>query len=380
MCPQLELPLADRFFFELLIEEGLFFQRIMYHFDTYKEESSTLALASFPFFTVINHDAIPYMRRTYGIDAPDEDKRAIRTRHCTKILDPAHIKYEEYSKQAEAVISRAMRRFHRGLAGLFLEQPDVGITYFKGCPIYTTYSVERLVRFDFSDTSVASEEHFFRDYACHVGASSSFLHYLAGYTVSDPQQYEVPCFITVANDHRYSNLISPLASRGVKDDMLFFFLSELLTSLGSTLALAAAGFFAPLVWAKFGTVTLYHCWRSLSTFDGYAHRCCKDDQSRYPDPVLREVSSLLSREERKCIKKMKRLRDAFIHYDLGKVKPLCISQDASPSEYLDALLLHEVGMNAEEYRVFLSDTYTKLIGGLARVIEFPACDPAKDMS
>ena len=85
----------------LLLEEGLLLHRIFQQNLERPDESPALSLVALPFLALIEHDAIPYLEKKYGVSLPHESSELRRTRNLTKSLDSKYLKYEQYTKEAQ---------------------------------------------------------------------------------------------------------------------------------------------------------------------------------------------------------------------------------------------------------------------------------------
>ena len=83
MKSKVEISAADVVCSKLLVEEGIFVQRIMHQHNTYPRASSVLALVVMPFLALIAHDSIPYLEKKYGLSLPKENSDFVRIRHKT---------------------------------------------------------------------------------------------------------------------------------------------------------------------------------------------------------------------------------------------------------------------------------------------------------
>lgn len=63
MKARVEITAADAICLELLVEEGIFVQRIMHQHNNYPNSSSILALIVIPFLALIEHDSVPYLEK-----------------------------------------------------------------------------------------------------------------------------------------------------------------------------------------------------------------------------------------------------------------------------------------------------------------------------
>ena len=114
----------------LIKEEGLFFCRLLNQYKNYPESAATLSLVAIPYIAVIEHDAIPYLNKTFNINLKRVDSRLSHIRHLTKTLSSGYLDYCEYSNQVAIVIQQLQSHFksHNGIFASIMNalQPDVG--------------------------------------------------------------------------------------------------------------------------------------------------------------------------------------------------------------------------------------------------------------
>ncbi|WP_165062059.1 hypothetical protein [Adlercreutzia sp. ZJ154] len=119
MKARADITAADAICLELLIEEGIFVQRIMHQHNNYPDSSSILVLTVMPFLALIEHDSIPYLERRFGFQLPRESQDLARIRHKTKSIDSRYLNYRKYSKEAAGIIKANRENFRKkGIARL----------------------------------------------------------------------------------------------------------------------------------------------------------------------------------------------------------------------------------------------------------------------
>lgn len=365
----------------LLLEEGAFLQRMANQHRDRPNESPGLSLTAFPFLALIEHDAVPYLETKCGIRLSHESKELKRTRHRTKSLNSRFLKYENYSEEARKVILASSQHFSKtGIARLFptVKSNDVGISFFEGMPVYSTH----IVSYKFGKTispvdEDESEKQYFLEYGYGAGSAGSILVALADQHIQDKALFSARPFRLTANDFSYDELIKPLARKGVEDEVVFFFISEILTQIASVEALRRAGFLDDLLWIKLSTYCLFHAEKALGSFSGFVHK--KEHASLYPDEFVHELSLIISREERKRIKSSRKLRDSFVHYDFKELTARLDSKNEGLWKLLDIVIYRAVDMNLQEYAHFLSATSAELISRLSRLIDFPPYDSQRNV-
>lgn len=370
----------DSFSYLLLVEEGLFLRRLMHQHKNYPRSSATLALIALPFIAVIEHDAIPFVNKTFGVNLPREDPKLSQMRHLTKSLDSKYLDYHEYSEQAKVIMQQLKSHFkhYRGPLASLLNSltTDVGVSYYQGVPIYATYTVVHYLTTNNSALLDSDNGTYSEGLGYEAGKAGTFLYALAGKQIDDDALFMAPEFLTDANDFDSNKMMNPIASHGIDDRVAFFFLSELMMQLASVEALHSGGFFDDPLWMKFATASLYHAYKAIGVFSGYAHdpSCNRS----YPSDFLDEVSALFNREERKMLKRVRPLRNALVHYDFGPVLVPDVSDKMTPHEVLGESIGTSLGITVDEYYAFLTAMCSKLIKEISDLIKFPAYDTKRD--
>lgn len=146
--------------------------------------------------------------------------------------------------------------------------------------------------------------------------------------------------------------------------------------LTSIHALWISKFFDLLLWVKLSTIHLYHAWKAIEAFIGFAHR--QHDGFSYSKSFLLSLSCLLDRKEKKLVKKITPLRNAFVHYDFGPLTHNELPPNSMPMKVLEGCLERSLSMNLNNYCAFLPEAQCKLIEGLMNLIAFPNYDSASN--
>lgn len=345
--------------------------------ERYPRSAACLALAAFPFLAVAEHDAIPFLNNKFGFGLSVEDSRITTIRHMTKSLDSKNIDYGVYSEEAHAVIRALDKQFYSSpvlFGPLFRPfQTNVGISFYQQIPIYANYSTMHLLTKNEPELLQNPNHLFEKEVGYEAGTSGAAILATALKYVPDPEKYLTEEFSTQANDWKYERLMLPLRDKGVEDEAVFFFFSELLMLLTSVVALREAGFLDDAVWLKYSSLTLNHAWRAISGFSAYIRG---NADTSLPVSFLDEVGHLLSRDEAKFIKRSRRLRNAMMHYDFRGLIPDGVD-GSSPWAVMDAATMRVCGMPAREFGDELFCVRDKLAVQIARLIGFPGYSPAR---
>lgn len=126
-----EISPADVIRFGLLLAEGIFVRRIIYHHNMYPDSLNGLALTVMPFLALIEHNYIPYLDKKFGFDLPKENADLTRIRHRTESIDSRCLNYRNYSGEAARIIKESRKHFRgKGVArsALLSLIKDIGIS------------------------------------------------------------------------------------------------------------------------------------------------------------------------------------------------------------------------------------------------------------
>lgn len=375
MLTKVEISAADIICLELLIEEGIFVQRIMHQHNTYPHTSSILALTVIPFLALIEHDSIPYLEKKFGFSLPKENADLIRIRHKTKSIDSRYLNYQKYREEAARIIEASRRRFReKGIARLLPPSfvKDIGISYFEGMPIYSTFSVANVLD-DENGSLWSNSKEYCSSVGYNAGSACAFHYCLAEEVIKDKRFFLSNEFTVTANDHIYSSLVKKSISRKTNDEYVFFFLSEQLLRLSSIQALRKSGFLEKTIWLKLATVYLFHAYKAIGSFIGVTHK--PPQKFIYSQILLSECSGIFSRDEKKQIRRMKKLRNAFVHYDFEDLISTTMSNSRNFDLLLEAAINSTMKMDFFQYEFFLSNVVDKAIMNLKAIIGFPEYDP-----
>lgn len=363
------LTARDSFSYLLLVEEGLFFRRLIYHHEHYPKADGVLGLIEVPFAALICHDALSFVNRTVGARLREDYDEVTRIRHQMKSFDPKFFSFEDYSRGVEFILDELNHQMksHTGFLASVVNalQPDIGIYYYQTVPICATYTVSYYVTP--RNKLITPEKAMMTGF--ETGQAAAFLYRLAG-KYYEPHEFFVRPFLAQDNDINMSALTRKYRHRWkTVDSSLFFLLTERMMQLASVDALQAGGFLNDALWCKFATVSLYHTFKSLGSFETYA-RSGKGPQ-HYSSELLEEVSCLFTRSERKVLKNMAKLRNALVHYDFSEKLVPSVDDDASPYDVFAMAVKSALGMSLVEYHAFLVELRARLIDDLKKLTDFP---------
>lgn len=376
--PDIHLDSRDLFSWRLIIDEGLFIGRIVRHAEKFPNEAIALDITALPFIAVAVHDAIPFINKKLGLHIPPEDLRVTRIRHMTKSLSSNKMDFYDYLSEARAVIDQLNKQFYGGPFPTLLNRfrNNIGITYYGELPCYTTFSTVHLFTKDSPELLCSKAPDLSYEIGYHSGLSGGYLYLFSQSFYADRSVFDVSAFETRSNDRRFEDMVKKIKYIGCKDDAIFFFLSELLMLLVSVDVLFEAGFFTETVLIKYSCLSLDHVARALQIFTTFARTHEKLDLCS--DGFLSEVEGLIPREDKKWIKRVHPLRNAFMHYDFsGKLVP-DPSSCSSSWTILDIACNNQLGLDSQEFKSELTAVRSKLERSLCELIAFPQFDSLKE--
>lgn len=367
----------DSFSCQLLIDEGLFFRRLLWHQHFYPDSSINLMIVAFPFVAVIEHDSKPFAERLSGEKLPCEDSRLAQIRHLTKGLDSSKMRFQDYSNHAHRVIEElgSSMRTHNGFSAPLLNylQPDVGITYHRGMPVYATFSAAHLFTKDSPSILGDNDGQFTKEISYNAGVSAALQYSLADHFFQDKTYFTVKEYRTFSNDRRFSKLCSSISDCVADAVGVFFLLSELMMQLCAVESLRQAGFLEMSVWIKFQTIALYQLSMSVGILSGYLR---KSASLRRTLEFVHDLDGIITRESKRAMKRIRPLRNSLIHYDFSeKIYPELNEKDG-PWSLLEDAIFQTTGYSLSEYSEFLITVGEEYRQGLACLLNFPKYNPA----
>lgn len=376
--PDIHLDSRDLFSWRLIIDEGLFIGRMVRHAEQFPNEAIALDITALPFVAVAVHDAIPFINKKLGLHVPVEDLRVTRIRHMTKSLSSNKMSFYDYLSETRAVINQLNKQFYGGPFPKLLNRfrNNIGITYYGELPCYATFSSVHLFTKDSSELLGSSATSFPYEIGYHSGLSGGYLYLFSQSFYADRSVFDVSAFETRSNDRRFEDMVKKVKCIGCKDDAIFFFLSELLMLLVSVDVLFEAGFFTETVLIKYSCLSLDHVARALQIFTTFARTHEKLDLCS--DGFLFEVEGLIPREDKKWIKRVHPLRNAFMHYDFSEKLVPDPSGCSSSWTILDIACNNQLGLDSQEFKSELTAVRCRLERSICELIAFPKFDPLKE--
>lgn len=376
--PDIHLDSRDLFSWRLIIDEGLFIGRMVRHAEQFPNEAIALDITALPFVAVAVHDAIPFINKKLGLHVPVEDLRVTRIRHMTKSLSSNKMSFYDYLSETRAVIDQLNKQFYGGPFPKLLNRfrNNIGITYYGELPCYATFSSVHLFTKDSSELLGSSATSFPYEIGYHSGLSGGYLYLFSQSFYADRSVFDVSAFETRSNDRRFEDMVKKVKCIGCKDDAIFFFLSELLMLLVSVDVLFEAGFFTETVLIKYSCLSLDHVARALQIFTTFARTHEKLDLCS--DGFLFEVEGLIPREDKKWIKRVHPLRNAFMHYDFSEKLVPDPSGCSSSWTILDIACNNQLGLDSQEFKSELTAVRCRLERSICELIAFPKFDPLKE--
>ena len=220
----------------MFVDEGCLFQKILRHLKKYPQFSPYLVNTVFPFRGLIVHDSIKFVRDHFDPSLRLDSQSVNRLRNATKSLSSTGMSVEKYTEEVYAIADYLSSKFknHTGIFGTLMNsiQPDVGISYYNGVPVYTTYNLSRyLAEYNSAGLEGIFDPKVAKQMGYDIGqtASPSFNTVEALGIASNI--IEVDGFCLTSKDFHYSNLLQPITERGLTNPVYFFMLCEGLTQL-----------------------------------------------------------------------------------------------------------------------------------------------------
>lgn len=358
----------------LFVDEGCLFQKLLLHSEQFPDSAPYLANTVFPFCALIVHDSVRFVREHFDPSFPIDSESVNRLRNATKSLSSAGLSVKEYYVEIQAITGFLDEQF-RNQSGVLgdlkkLIQPDVGIGYYNGQPVYTTFNMSRYL-FKYSAGEIAAI--FDPDTAKRMGYDIGQAARPSYYTVEalgvDPSRLPFEEFGMTSKDFHYSDLLKPITEYGLVNPVYFFVLCEGLTQINSVIALHENKFFSDLLELKMATTVLVALEKSLSKLSRYIVKSPEFEKD--PARANQILSKAIPRNQRKVIKKAKDLRNALVHYDFAKLlgSDICENQDAEV--ILNLATQHTVGMSSEDYLSWLEEASKEIANNIDSLIKLP---------
>lgn len=356
------------------LDEGCLFFKMLRCIEAHDDSAPDLMNVLFPFCGLIVHDSVRFARKHFDSTLPLDSPAVNRLRNATKSLSAEGFKVSDYSSEANLVSAYLANSFktHRGIFGDIKNalQPDTSIGYFNKMPVFTSYNMARYLA-NYSEQGVSSifDENFLSTMGFDIGQAASISYSTIAALEVDVQALEPHQFQLVSVDCHYANLLKPMIERGYKDPAYFFFLSEALTQLNSITALRESCYFTDLLEIKMALASITSLEKSLSKLS----RCIMADPHPHPKSITlsKTISDIIPREQRKLIRRTKRLRNAFVHYDFTKLLGADRCKERSAEEVLDLATQLSVKMSAEELLAWLGELRSEITGNINDLICLP---------
>lgn len=376
--PDIHLDSRDLFSWRLIIDEGLFIGRMVRHAEQFPNEAIALDITALPFVAVAVHDAIPFINKKLGLHIPVEDLRITRIRHMTKSLSSNKMSFYDYLSETRAVLDQLNKQFYGGPFPRILNRfrNNIGITYYDELPCYATFSSVHLFAKDSSGLFGSNATGLPYEIGYYSGLSGGYLHRFSQSFYTDRSVFDVSAFETRSNDRRFEDMVKKVKCIGCKDDVIFFFLSELLMLLTSVDVLFEAGFFTEAVLIKYSCLSLDHVARALQLFTSFARTHAELDLCT--GGFLSEVEGLIPREDKRWIKRAHPLRNALMHYDFSEKLVSDPSGCSSSWSILDMACNKQMGLNLQGFKSELMAVRSRLERSLCELIAFPRFDSLKE--
>ena len=251
----------------------------------------------------------------------------------------------------------------------------MGISFYQGIPVYTTYTVTHLLSAGESGI-ILDDGGRSKEIGYAAGTAAAFLHSFAKKHVGDKAAFNAPEFVVTANDYYFDRISSTITERSSGDRVLFFLLSDLIILLQSAKALYMGKLFGSLLWLKFATINLFNVCEAIKAFSNYARG---SNNKLYPQDLLDDISRLITRDERKKIEKTRRLRNAMIHYDFKPEMLPNTENETTIDNLIEVAINTLMHMSTDEYMYFLISTVDVIVERISTLISFPIYSTRKNV-
>lgn len=377
-CGVSRLTGSDALCTELLIEEGVFARRLLRHSELYKEQTANLVLLVLPLLAMIEHDAVIYINRKWGLALDPEDQKITDIRHHRKFLD-GQISYEEVKKRALGTLKDSTRYFNGSRIWRYLgrSKPDVGLAYYQGIPIGSTFSILNNVCGAFSLPKTARDDGGATALGIEMGKSASVLVALADEYRSEEPRRTVPLFDIAANDHYFEEIFSQFGSEMSADRGAYCFLVDIMTTINLINSLYRGKMLDDLLFIKFITINMQHVFCAIKGLEREVRT--SSDGEVYSDNFKKLLSGLIERDDKKKLDRVRPLRNAFIHYDFEKILGDYESKNLRLEVVLDRAVNVCLGIDLNSYINWICLLAEETSRRIADLLKFPRYNPLKNV-
>ncbi len=358
----------------LFVDEGCLFQKLLLHSEQFPDSAPYLANTVFPFSALIVHDSVRFVREHFDPSFPIDSESVNRLRNATKSLSSAGLSVKEYYVEIQAITGFLNEQFRNQSGDLGdlknLIQPDVGIGYYNGKPVYTTFNMSRyLFKYSAGEIAAIFDPDTAKRMGYDIGQAARPSYYAVEALGVDSSRLPFEEFGMTSKDFHYSDLLKPITECGLASPVYFFVLCEGLTQINSVITLHESKFFSDLLGLKMATAVLVALEKSLSKLSRYIVKSPEFEKD--PARANQILSKIIPRNQRKVIKKAKDLRNALVHYDFAKLlgSGICENQDAEV--ILNLATQHTVGMSSEDYLSWLEEASKEIANNIDSLIKLP---------
>lgn len=311
-------PVYDDCSLLIFVDEGCLFQKLLLHSKKLPDSTPYLMNTVFPFCGLIVHDSTRFVRDNFEPSFHLDSQSVNRLRNAAKLLSSTNLSVEEYAAEVQQIANCLNEQFKNHI-GIFSNlkysvQPDVGISYYKGKPVYTTFTISRyLAKYSSEGVAGIFDPSTAESMGYDIGQAASPSYYTVEALGIDSSMLGIQEFCLTSRDFHYSNLLKPIVEHGLSNPVYFFMLCEGLMQLNSITTLRDSEFFSDFLEIKMTTAVLVALEKSLSKLSRFAMGHAEFE--RDPTKTNYILSKIIPRNQRKVIKKAKKLRNALIHYD-----------------------------------------------------------------
>jgi hypothetical protein len=381
-CSKFKVKLADNYSLLMLWEEGCFFQRLHNEHQLFPDAAPILSLVTIPYCALIEHDSIRFLREKCGVNLPYEGARINLLRNRAKLLD-SKTDIKQYLSETRGLSDRISHHFkgHRGLLAPLANaiQPDIGIFYYKGLPIGSTHSFARyLEREPLSSNGQLFIEEASKTLGYQIGQSAAFLYTLAEILFPGQANTTPLEFKTRSNDTKANALVKTISIMGGGESSaaIFHLCSELMFQINALAALVDAKIITQRLWLKLIIACLFHGCNSIRSLVDFVHK--PSSEVKIGGELEDALTSIFPREKRRRIERVKRIRNALVHYDFERLNLKDLQKDEDADYILIKAVEQTLDCGLDEFKDFLSRSAADARDRLADMLDFPHFNPSRE--
>jgi hypothetical protein len=305
---KLEFEAHEYIALSLLIEEGRLISILFDMISCKAHCAPLLSLSIMPYLALIGRDARQYLNKRLGANLPQETTRVAELRHHCKYLDNK-MSVTEYCTRAKQFSVSQSEYFREG-------DYDASIWYVDGIAVGSSLITAVLIEDELGKyASDLDSGKRVKEIGTEVGNLTSAFLYTLSERFNLKKDYTEPS--VRAYDFRQEDLMKAIRelNRGVSADGFFFLLLDIALSLNVVRMLDRYGITRELLSLKLLLIALYHAVSSIQKLINQSYGR-STDKIAVSDDLIREINGLITRENRKRITRLARLRNEMVHYQI----------------------------------------------------------------